>query len=80
MTSDWSPQRAEFDIDLHKMMMSGSGMMLPKTFDKDMPLLCPHKDCTEMAKEWMLAMCRTSFEKICQSGAQRIKLISMTRH
>ena len=34
MTSDWSPQRAKIDIDLHNMMMSWSGMMLLKTFDK----------------------------------------------
>ena len=60
MTSDWSPQRAEFDIDLQNMMMTRSGMMLLKTFDRDRPQLCPHKDCTEMAKEWTLAMCGTS--------------------
>ena len=57
MTSDWSPQRAEFDIDLQILMMIRSGMMLLKTFDRDRPQLCPHKDCTEMAKEWTLAMC-----------------------
>ena len=57
MTSDWSLQRAEFVIDLQNMMMIRSGMMLLKTFDRDRPQLCPHKDCIGMAKKWTLAMC-----------------------
>lgn len=57
MTSDWSPLRAEFDIDLQNMTMSRSGMMLLKTFDRDRPQLRPHKDYTEMD----VGMCGTSF-------------------
>ena len=74
MTSDWSPLRAEFDIDLQNMTMSRSGMMLLKTFDRDRPQLCPHQDCTEMAKEWMLTMCGTSFKKVAKLGQRELNL------
>ena len=74
MTSDWSLQRAEFDIDLQNMTMSRSGMMLLKTFDRDRPQLCPHKDCTEMAKGWTLACAGHRFKKVANLGHRESNL------